>query len=174
MKETRRSTAWRRLRACLVPLLLLPVAACGKGKASVSGTVEFEGKPMPGGYVHFEPEEGGAGGTASIDPETGKYSIDKLPVGTMKVSIQPVGGGTGAGRGGPPKDNKFTVPGVGKVKDAKGPPDPKGFDLSASKSKPVPVAQEYQDVKTSGIAVELKKGSNEGDEFNFKVFKVKK
>jgi hypothetical protein len=149
--------------------LLLPVAACGKGKASVSGTVYYEGKPMPGGFVYFEPEDGGAGGTATIDPETGKYSIEKLPTGKLKVAITPVG--AFQGRGGP-QGGAFKPPGVDKIKDAKGPPDPKGFDPASSKAKPVPVAPEYRDVQSSDITVELKKGPNE--DIDFKVFRVKK
>ena len=73
------------------PLLLVLVLAlgCGAGKrASVSGTVTLDGKPLPGALVSFQPVgEGqvapGAGSTGRTD-DKGQYTL------------QVIGGGNGA------------------------------------------------------------------------------
>jgi len=94
-------------------LLCLALLAAGcSSNGSVSGKVTFNGAPMPGGTVTFVPEGGGAGGgSASINPEDGSYSIDKLPKGPMKVTVKaytppavgPMGGKMGKDKGfGPP------------------------------------------------------------------------
>src|SRR6266699_3398120 len=106
------ATHWEKRRAAAVLLALVPLllaVGCSKGKATVKGTVLYldktdkKYKPMPGGYVAFTPVEGGGGGSVSINPTDGSYSIDKLTLGTMKVTVQPaskLGGNASAGEGG--------------------------------------------------------------------------
>ncbi len=57
------------------------VAAESKG----SGTVTMAGKPLATGKITFHRDNGQFVGSKIKD---GKYSIDNLPVGTMKVAIE--------------------------------------------------------------------------------------
>jgi len=43
----------RRLRSVLGAAAVLLAAGCGRGPYQVSGTISFDGKPMPDGYVRF-------------------------------------------------------------------------------------------------------------------------
>ncbi len=73
-------------------LLLAAASGCGGGKTgNISGTVTFQGKPMPGGYVNFYSV--GPDGkvltqkSAPIDAQ-GNYSLAKVPVGDAKITVQ--------------------------------------------------------------------------------------
>jgi hypothetical protein len=70
-------------------LLALPLATgCGgQGKATVSGKVTYQGKSLPSGFVTFVPENGVAL-HADIQGD-GSYRMDNVPVGTVKISVQP-------------------------------------------------------------------------------------
>lgn len=83
----------RTMTAMLLAVLLSATAGCGGNKSgNVSGIVTYQGKPMPGGYINFysvaadgrilTQKSGGIG-------EDGAYSIAKVPVGDVKITIQP-------------------------------------------------------------------------------------
>jgi len=159
---------WAKRRAVVVLLALfvfLPATGCGGKKGSLKGTVYFKDKPMPGGQITFVPTEGGGGGTATIDPKDGTYSIDKLSLGKMKVIVQPVATTSippGGGRGGPRKD-AFSPP-----KDAPIPDDIRdkfgpGKDPSKDLGKPVPVDKKYQSADTTPLTVTVEKGEKTED-----------
>jgi hypothetical protein len=71
----------------VIPLLFLSALGCGSGneKVMVSGTVAFDGKPMPDGYVIFTPEGGGTPAAGPIS--NGKFSFLTSP-GTHRVEIE--------------------------------------------------------------------------------------
>jgi hypothetical protein len=80
--------------AVLLPaaLLLAAAAGCSANKTGdVSGIVTFQGKPMPGGYINFY--NVAADGriltqkSGAIDDD-GAYSIAKVPVGDVKITVQ--------------------------------------------------------------------------------------
>jgi len=159
--------AKRRVTGILLALLVfLLVAGCGGGKkGSLQGTVYFGPNPMPGGHVTFITEKGGAH-TVDIDPKDGTYSAVNLPLGKMKVIVQPAAGGTGGsgprggGTSGAPKDrNPFGPP-----KDEAGPPPEvrDKFDPSKSGAKPVPVPPRYRDAETTDLYVEVTGGEQTG------------
>jgi len=76
----------------LIALLLAAVVGCGTNKTgTISGVVTFQGKPMPGGFIHFYSIA--ADGkfsdqkTAPINND-GTYSIAKVPVGDVRITVQ--------------------------------------------------------------------------------------
>lgn len=93
-----------RIRASLaLSALLIFAVGCGS-KGTISGTVTYDGKPMNGGLVNIFPEKGGKI-TATIGAD-GKYTLNKVPIGTAKVSVEPARGNpleTGEVNAGPDK-----------------------------------------------------------------------
>jgi hypothetical protein len=81
--------ARRRPSLGLFAAIVLAVAATsgcgGDGKTLVTGTVAFDGKPMPDGYVIFTPEDGGSPGAGPI--ADGKYSLRTVP-GNHRIEIE--------------------------------------------------------------------------------------
>ena len=71
----------------VVFLALTLMAGCSASTGSVSGTVLFGKKPLPGGMITFEPKggQGGNGGTAFID-EQGHYQVT-LPTGEYVIAV---------------------------------------------------------------------------------------
>jgi len=65
----------------------LLVGCAGEGDfGEVSGTVNYDGKPVEDGAINFFPADG-KGPTAGDVIKGGKYTVKKAPVGTAKVSI---------------------------------------------------------------------------------------
>jgi hypothetical protein len=91
---TRAIPAAKRTMTALLPAVLLAAVAtgCSENKTgNVSGIVTFQGKPMPGGYIFFTnvasegsviaQKSGGIG-------EDGAYSVAKVPIGDVKITLQ--------------------------------------------------------------------------------------
>ena len=60
-------------------LLLLCALGCGGGgadRASVAGTVTYEGQPIAAGSIAFIPVDAASGPTAGATIENGRYTID--------------------------------------------------------------------------------------------------
>jgi hypothetical protein len=78
--------------ACSVVSSLIVAAGCGpqkqvlKDRAVVSGTVSFDGKPLPGGVIRFLSADGQVSTSAMIY-EGGRYKTDRAPIGEMIVTI---------------------------------------------------------------------------------------
>lgn len=73
-------------------LLLTILAGCGGSQSgNVSGIVTFQGQPMPGGSIYFYSlaADGKVSDqkTAQIGGD-GAYSIAKVPVGDVKITVQ--------------------------------------------------------------------------------------
>ena len=75
----------------ILSVVCLGCIGCGGGNSgSVSGTAEYEGKPLPGGRVVFESKTS----TCVAKIENGKFEAKykgskSLPMGTYKVSVWP-------------------------------------------------------------------------------------
>jgi hypothetical protein len=69
-------------------LLVGLTVGCSGGPATgeVSGTVTYDGKAVPFGSIAFYPADGKGPSTGGTITD-GKYSVSKVPVGTMKVRI---------------------------------------------------------------------------------------
>ena len=75
-----------RLGVCMAAWLPIALAGCGgASNATVSGTVTFQGKPLPSGTVAFFGKDNQvASGAIESD---GHYSVQRVPVGPVKISI---------------------------------------------------------------------------------------
>lgn len=73
-----------KLQSTLLLVLLLTLTGCGPSTHLVSGTVTFDGQPIPEGHIAFVPEESGPSAGGPIT--NGNYSVT-VPDGKMKVQI---------------------------------------------------------------------------------------
>ena len=124
----------------VLPVLFL--VGCGDSlpqKVEFSGTVRFQGKPLPGGAIAFLSERG-LQNSAIIDPE-GHYRI-KMFVGPTKVTV-----------------NNLMLRNAQPYKgpDSK-PPDGNAATSSTVKGTYVPLPPKYRSVGTSGLTCEVQKG----------------
>jgi hypothetical protein len=77
-------TTGRAAAGVAAALFLLAAAGCAK-TGKVSGTVTFQGKPLPGGQITFYSTEGRPSGSGQI--EDGHYEVSDAPVGPCKVVV---------------------------------------------------------------------------------------
>jgi hypothetical protein len=84
---TPRSVLLSLLAACGLLLLSATPALAADGK--VAGRVTFEGKPLSGARVIFY--LGNAQFVGSRTDKDGTYAVDRVPVGTHKVTIEGAG-----------------------------------------------------------------------------------
>lgn len=76
-------------RRLLLLLFVACLAGCGDGKPptyELSGTVTFDGKPIPEGSIMFRPSDNRSA-TATTQIVDGKYSL-KLPAGQKSVMVE--------------------------------------------------------------------------------------
>lgn len=133
--------------AVMVALVCVPLmSGCGGNPAEpqVSGTVNFDGAPLPYGTIHFEPETSGQANAATTI-EAGRFALPAghgLVPGSYKVSVK---------SGSPPVHE----------------PDPdKAMALAAQPAPPEKIAPKYN------TATELRAEIKTGDStpLNFEVF----
>lgn len=89
----------------------LAVTGCGKGVGDVSGTVNYKGSPLKGGFVTLVNTESGPSFTGTINDD-GTFVLNGVVSGDYKVcvdteSLKPAGGG------GPPTGPATGPPGPG-------------------------------------------------------------
>jgi hypothetical protein len=78
-------TWWNRMRI-LILILGAALAGC-QGKGTITGQVNFDGKPLPSGRVTFLSEEGNHE-TKSSAITNGKYLIENFPPGLARISVE--------------------------------------------------------------------------------------
>jgi hypothetical protein len=122
------------------------VAGCSN-QGSLSGKVTYKGTPLNGGQVSFV----GANNvtrTAMIDAD-GNYSIDKVPVGELKIGVV-----TAAA--------KIPVPGMAKKMDASKMGGPAGASAQEP-AKGTNIPAKYNDPEKSGLTYTMKSGAHKHD-----------
>jgi hypothetical protein len=67
-------------------VLCLATTGCG-GNGSVSGKVSYKGEPLGGGSVLFVSTEGRGSASTEIGLD-GKYSLNKVPAGPVKIAVE--------------------------------------------------------------------------------------
>lgn len=75
----------RRLACLVLPCLILAAAGCGGKKATLTGSVRYRNQALPSGTVTFFNADKQIVGSSSISD--GKYTVEKVPVGSVKVSV---------------------------------------------------------------------------------------
>ena len=73
------------LAALAVVLTAGPASAADPELGTVEGTVTFNGKPVPDGTITFHLPDGQFVGAKLKD---GKYRVDRVPAGTMRVTVE--------------------------------------------------------------------------------------
>jgi hypothetical protein len=80
------SSAGRFVAWSVVPLLALVSLGCGGSKkATVTGNINYRGRPLPAGTVTFFNASKEIVGNGSI--ANGSYSIANVPVGPVKIAV---------------------------------------------------------------------------------------
>jgi len=126
---------------CALILLLgaLAVAGCGgPPTGDISGKVIYQGKALPGGYVNFTTEGPGGRTVSGEVGKDGSYSVQKVPVGEAKVTVQGIQVLPMPAM--PPSMKKGVVP----------PPE--------AKREPVYVPPKYGNADKSGLTYTVKNG----------------
>src|SRR5438105_417363 len=77
----------RRPKAGLVFLLLLAIPGCGGGRTTttVTGTVSYQGKPLPVGTVRFYGSNDQV--ASGLIGDDGSYEAKDVPLGLVKVAV---------------------------------------------------------------------------------------
>jgi len=140
---------------CLCALLL--TAGCG-GKGAVSGKVLYQGKPVPAGTVSFVLEGGGV--VSSIIGEDGSYTIQNVPPGTVKITVETISARPpsvqerrGQKKGPESKAPEFMMK-YSKEKDPK---------VAEREKRYVPIPEHYSDPARSNLTYVVKSGKQEHD-----------
>jgi|SRR5579883_1802643 len=85
MNIVRRSDRPRIVQLGLLALLLcVSISGCGRSMTEVSGTVRYNGKPLPSGTIQFLGADG-VPHSGKIQPD-GTYSV-QVPTGTAKIIV---------------------------------------------------------------------------------------
>lgn len=118
----------------LLVFALLPLSAgCGRGWGDVSGTVRYQGKPLPKGSITFY-DEANQTITSPLDAD-GKYTMRRVAAGKVKVAVM--------------------LPMYIAMKG-----DTKGMARMAAERKTLPnLPPRYADAEKSGLDREVKRGS---------------
>jgi hypothetical protein len=131
-------TAARRAAPALVAVVALWAIGCGPSTGTISGVVTLNGNPARDITISFLCPDGSVY-TAMVDSD-GKYSVDNVPVGPVKVTIQS-----------PPPVSEGTQESIKKGK------------APAPKAGKVPVNPKYTDPANSGLSLTVKPGANPFD-----------
>ncbi len=140
---------------CLVVTLALlgTSAGCGSRKGTVYGKVTFRGSPVPGGIVAFVPDDSSKrGGTSTINPQDGSYSIEGLPQGEMKITVQAFQA--------PNMPAHVKMGSSGAEEGTETPKDPRQGEGGA---KPVTIPEKYQKAELTDLKLTVTGGSQEYD-----------
>lgn len=129
-------------------VLLVASAGCSEPCGTVSGKVTYKDKPLAGGTVVFIDEDNIRQDRVQIQPD-GTYSSKKVPVGSIRVGVEPA-----------PKGVSDLMP-----KGAKPPPNmPEGGPkdvYNQSGSAYVDIPEELRDPTTSKITLTVNRGEQE-------------
>jgi hypothetical protein len=130
-------------KALLVLLLVLPIPGCGGGRAAatVTGTVSYQGKPLPAGKISFwGPNEQVA---STLIGEDGSFEASNVPLGLVKVAVStPL----------PPPPEIVKAAKEGKRRFGKG-------NLISVDTNAVSIPAKYSDPAKSGLSLTVTEGS---------------
>ncbi len=145
----RKATRCCGLILCVCVILL--TAGCGS-KGAVSGKVLYQGKPVSAGTVSFVLEGGGV--LSSPIREDGTYTIQNVPPGEVKITVETTSARPPSVQERPgQKAPEFMMKYV-KEKDSK---------LAERAKRYVPIPEQYSDPAKSNLTYVVKSGKQEHD-----------
>ena len=156
-----RTYFWMRVGLVLAIPMLLFASGCSLGGGSeVSGTVTYKGSALPGGSIVFKAADGKEyGGAIGKD---GKYFVDKIPTGSMKVYFNMPAPSTATGAQNVPKGMEEDM-----KKKMKPPPGVPAEAMKAygdkDQNKVPEIPAKYKNADTSGLTYDVKSGKNTYD-----------
>ncbi len=134
-----------------VPGLLLLIVGCGSN-GTITGTVTFNGTPLPSGTIMFVPENGQPSVNAPISD--GKYTIDKVPSGPAKVVVHST-----VNEGGRPSPMQMAMQrSGGKVPEDVPEGARKLMEGAAQAKKGIKIPDDYSDPEKSTLTYTVKGG----------------
>lgn len=129
-------------KATCLACSLMVATGCGPQVGTVSGRVSYEGEPIPVGNVTFYGEQNQV--VFAQLTETGTYSIDRVPVGKVLVTVET------------PNVKPFVLePGQ--------PPPPPGMLSPAYRLPNIPIPVRYRDRRSSGLETTVQTGEQTYD-----------
>jgi hypothetical protein len=139
--------------------LALLVVGCG-GRGDVSGTVKYKGEPLPYARITFH-GEGGKQEVLSGEVRDGKYTVERVPAGPVKVTVETfrpqslIPKTQPPGPGGKPAEDMMGghVKGPESGDKDKGPEPPKDV-------RSVPIPPRYSKLDTTDLSYTVKRGDN--------------
>lgn len=140
----------RRTLVAAAVALLAPGCGGDIQRGKLHGTVKYQGKPVTSGTVIFLGSDN-MSYPADLDKE-GKYSVDRIPFGVVKVAIQQT-----AARPAPKADPTVAKSKGLEGKDASRPAPPTDEPRIAG----VAVPAQYNQAETSGLTFEMKAAGQE-------------
>jgi hypothetical protein len=151
----------RALAGLGLALLLSVLVGCGPGTGNVSGRITYNGKPLPGAIVVFQPADSTKNPmSVALDKES-RYSVT-LPTGDVRVTVDT--------RINVPKASMPMVPPnpekEAQAKDGEkeaAADAPKGDDGGRRAGKFVPIPERYASVESSGLKFAVKAGDQTHD-----------
>jgi hypothetical protein len=158
----------------LLAVILLTPAGCGPGVCDVSGRITYHGKPVVCGSVLFVGPDG-ITKVVNLNPD-GTYLVKGVGVGRAQVGVvsqdparplDPYKADRTHGKEvSEPVSDTDRDPNAGRV--FKNPPNDRSnwTEPTVDRSKWFPLPQKYEMVHTSGLTTELKRGLNEGVDFD--------
>ena len=159
MKTTR---MWIAAPGFLAPWSILMFIASADSDVTatgqVSGRVTYNGRPLQGGTIYFDPIEGNSGDRAAgLIDENGVYSMDshwRRPAGPAKfrMSVIPDPWKPSASS---PSRSEGPRP---KAKDVVASPNPENSDARRLAAVAAPIPERFTEVRTSGLQVILDRG----------------
>jgi hypothetical protein len=154
------------MRALLFGSLLLPLlAGCGGGKSKVSGQVRFNGAPLPGGVLTFQPADPKHNSVAVSLDEQGNYQAT-LPVGEVQAAIdnralQPRQAGPRGVAANLPAEVRNALSNV--KSEAPPPPNKGNSDAAKPRGKYVALPPKYYTIENSGVKFTVEPGPQKHD-----------
>jgi hypothetical protein len=150
-------------------LLFLPaLAGCGQQTGQLSGTVTYQGQPLPGGRVTFRPADPRRNAVTVPINKDGSYEAS-VPTGEVQISVDnrelqpPPPRGAGPGPAGLPPG--ITLPPGVKMPSPAAQDTGKGATTEVRSNAPqkaagryVPIPANYYSVETSGLKHTVKSG----------------
>jgi hypothetical protein len=135
------SSRWARARILFFLLLAIPGCGGGRTTATVTGTVSYQGKPLPAGKVSFWGANDQV--ASALISEDGSFEASNVPLGAVKVAVStPL----------PPPPEIVKAAKEGKRRFGKG-------ELITVDTKTVSIPPKYSDPAKSGLSFNVTESS---------------